>query len=108
MTAANITTVLGTLTTTEGDIANTTVPSGEEWKGNLSLCNKTTGSVTHRVYLSDGTTKAYRTFDVILGAGQTIDVFRGEPMTTGIRVGGRAGASASIDYIFDGARRLTA
>ena len=107
MTASNVTTVVGTLGTTEADLTGTTVPANEEWKVNLSLCNRTSAAVTHRIYLGDGTNKGYRTFDLTLGANSSIDVFRNEPVTTGFRIGGRAGAGASIDYTFTGVKRST-
>jgi hypothetical protein len=108
MTAATITPIgFGSLPSTEGVLSNTTVPSGEEWSMDLLLCNRTSGSVTYRIAVTDGTTVAYRSYDATLGANSSIDVFRGLKLPPTYKIQARAGAAASIDYIITAARRLT-
>jgi secreted protein with Ig-like and vWFA domain len=107
MSSYNFTPAMGSLATTEADLSGTTVPTNYEWLVDLLLANRTTGSVTYRIALSDGTNIYYRAYDLTLGANSSVDVFKGLAIPATYRIRGRAGAAASIDYLITGRQRPT-
>lgn len=107
MASVVVTPAVGSLPTLEGDLPNTTVSATEDWVYDIILTNMTTAAVTARLYISDGTNKGYFIYDMSINANDTLVVFKGIPLPTGWRVGGRAGSANAISYIVAPIRRTT-
>ena len=98
MSSVVVTPAVGYLPSTEGDLANTTVASSEDWVYDIIITNTTASAVTARIYISDGTNKGYFLYDYSLNANSSLVVYKGVPLPTNWRIGGRAGSASAISW----------
>lgn len=107
MAFATITPSIGSLPSTEADLAGTTVSANDEWAFDIRLTNVTTSAVTVRIAVSDGTNIRYLAYDYSLAPNNSLDVARGLVLPATWRLRGRAGTSTAVDYIITATRRST-
>lgn len=110
MSAATTNTVAVIATTSLTEIANTTVPAGEEWSLDVRVTNRTAVNGTYRLAIGhsgDTANAVYRCFDYPVKKGAAVDIERGLTLPVGWALFHAANANSTVDVTVTGRKRST-